>query len=662
MRASLKNRLVITGVFIFVAVLLEIFTFTMLNIDILPTYFWMDFGLIVFVAGLINIAPTEKSMVISTMIILLLQTVLSYLNITMFDIYGDLFSLQFISLTKEARAAMEINFVNFGKLFVIFFTYFIGIFFAAGYIRTFRTEERTPKKKAWIRALSSALVFCSVGLASFNIQAYSLSDNKDDKYYYLTSAAYLYDNLNIKSESFKHFGSYVYYMKEFRNVYLTGKHADSATIDSIEKYLKSKHDDISTDYEGLLENQNVIMIMLESVQPFAISEALTPNIYRLMSEGINFDKAVSRNKTNLSEFIGMNGSYPLMKALSPGSIDYDFSSWSIVDLLPDTYVSTYVHNNEMSYYNRGELIPQVGFDNAYFFDDIYPDEDIYDWGDWIMDSEFMMEVIDYLIPSDVIAQNKHFYSWWTTLSTHGPYGESSVTAKKLEPYYEIIDAAKEAGTWSNPLEGTEKAHAFEAYIAATMDLDLSIGMLINKLETLDVLDETTFVLYGDHNCYYYNLYKEVYEVEDGDFDNAQMYKEPLIIYSQKLTAQYKNNNDIPTWNKAVSYKYASPYNIVPTLLDLLGLDYNPNLYVGTSLFYDKEDYNEKNVFVSMQGGIFTYDIFTQNGIDPLQTILTDEDDFNEKLEDISVAANRYFYKMSYIDKIYTFNLMKVLNK
>ena len=157
MKVSLKNRLIVTGVFIFVAILLEIFTFTMLSIDILPTYFWMDFGLIVFVAGLVNIPPTEKGMVITAMIILLLQTVLSYLNITMFDIYGDLFSLQFISLTKEARAAMEINFVNFGKLFVIFFTYFLGIFFIAGYIRTFGATKKVTKKKAWVTSLSSML-------------------------------------------------------------------------------------------------------------------------------------------------------------------------------------------------------------------------------------------------------------------------------------------------------------------------------------------------------------------------------------------------------------------------------------------------------------------------------------------------------------------------
>ena len=128
MKVNLKNRLVITATFLLTAIILEIFTFAILEISILPTYFWMDFGIILCTAGLINLFPNEKGMVITSLVILLIQTVLSYLNMTMFDIYGDLFSLQFLKLTKEARAAWEVNFVNFGKLFVILFTFLIGGF------------------------------------------------------------------------------------------------------------------------------------------------------------------------------------------------------------------------------------------------------------------------------------------------------------------------------------------------------------------------------------------------------------------------------------------------------------------------------------------------------------------------------------------------------
>jgi len=662
MYVSLKNRLIITGVFLVMAVILEIITFTMLNIAILPKYAVMNFGIVFCIAGFINLIPNERWMVAASLFVLFIQTILGYLNMTMFDIYGDLFSLQFLKLTKEARAAMEINFVNFGKLFVIMFTFLLAAFFIIGYIRVFRCEKKVSKKRGWLTVLASSLVLSLTGWTAFNLQADNLSNDKNTEFYYLTSASYLYDTLNIKSESFKNFGSYTYYMKEFSNVYLSSKRASENVLADIKAYLNSKHDDITTPYEGLLENQNVIMIMLESVQPFALDQYLTPNLYRLRNEGIYFDKAVSRNKTNLSEFIGMTGSYPLTKALSPSSVDYDFSSWSLVSLLPDNYVTTYVHNNEKTYYERGELMPQVGFDNAYFFDDIYPGEDIYDWGDWIMDSEFMEEVIQYIIPDDAVNHNLPFYSWWTTLSTHGPYGESEVTAKKLAPYYAIIEDAKAKGLWQNPLLGDEDEHAYEAYIAATMDLDASIGMLIKKLEDKGILDETTIVLYGDHNCYYYNLYKDVYKVEESDFDNAQMYAEPLIVYSQRLSQQYKVRNGLAQTDAAISHVYASPYNIVPTLLDLLGLEYNPNLYVATSLFYEGEDYNKKNVFVSMQGGIFTYDIFTQNGLDPLQTIITDNKEFKKKMSDLSIAANYYFYKMNSIDKIYKYNAMADLNK
>ena len=663
MKVSLKNRIIITANFLVLAVLLEIFTFTLLQISILPTYFLMDFGIMLCIAGLINLFPNEKGMVISSLIVLFIQTILGYLNITMFDIYGDLFSLQFLKLTKEARAAWEINFISFGKLFLMVFTFLIGGFFIIGYIRTFGCVKTVSKKRGWITVVSSFLVLSSLGWGSFSIQADHLSNNKLDKFYYLTSAAYQYSTLNIKSESFKKFGTYTYYVKEFSNVYLASKNISNYDLSEIKSYLNNE-EDLSTRYEGLLENQNVIMIMLESVQPFAIDKYLTPNMYKLMSEGIYFDKSVSRNKTNVSEFIGMNGSYPLMKALTPGSTDYNLDGWSIVELLPETYTKTYVHANEKSYYQRGDLIPQIGFDNAYFFEDVLPGQDLYDWGDWVMDSEFMEKAIDYIVPSESIDNGTPFYSWWTTLSTHGPYGESEKTAKKLEKYYVIMEDIKAKGLWTNPLEGQEDEKAFEAYIAAAMDVDASIGMIIDKLEQNDILDETTLVLYGDHNCYYYNIYKDVYKVEDSEFDNAQMYTNPMIIYNQRLTSQYKIDNSIAAADEAVSHKYVSPYNIVPTLLDLLGLDYNSNLYVGTSVFYDEADYDEKNVFVSLQGGIFTYDIFTQNGIDVLQysNDIEDEKDLNRKSEKISIAANHFFYKMSYIDKIYRYNIMKKLNK
>ena len=89
MKVDLKNRLIITGTFLLTAIVLEIFTFSILEISILPTYFWMDFGIILCIAGLINLFRTEKGMVITSLIILFIQTALSYLNMTMFDIYGE---------------------------------------------------------------------------------------------------------------------------------------------------------------------------------------------------------------------------------------------------------------------------------------------------------------------------------------------------------------------------------------------------------------------------------------------------------------------------------------------------------------------------------------------------------------------------------------------
>ena len=52
---------------------------------------------------------------------------------------------------------------------------------------------------------------------------------------------------------------------------------------------------------------NVITIMVETGCSFLINEELTPNIYNLSTDSFNFINSISKNKTNVSEFIGITG-------------------------------------------------------------------------------------------------------------------------------------------------------------------------------------------------------------------------------------------------------------------------------------------------------------------------------------------------------------------
>ena len=347
--------------------------------------------------------------------------------------------------------------------------------------------------------------------------------------------------------------------------------------------------------------------------------------------------------------IGITGSYPITNTLDPEDVTYGFTN-SILNYLGDDYKTTYIHPNTYEYYTRGELMPQLGFDNMYFFEELYADEKLYSWGDFSIDSETVERALPYIVPDD----GSKFYSYFTTLSTHGPYNESSKNSKKLKErgYFDKIDYAIENGIWSNPLEGTDAEDSFIYYKAMAMDLDAGIGMIIEKLKNNNLFDDTIIVLYGDHNAYYDDISYLIYNSVGGQYYKPYIFKTPLIISNSKLTEAYKEKNNISDEDSAHIEKFVSTYNIVPTLLDLLGFEFNSNLYLGTSAFME-ENYHLDNIFFSLQGGNFNDKIYTINGQD---LVYTELEEYEDELKDARIASEKILKKLKYIDYIYNYNM------
>ena len=262
----------------------------------------------------------------------------------------------------------------------------------------------------------------------------------------------------------------------------------------------------------------------------------------------------------------------------------------------------------------------------------------------------MERALSYLVPDD----GNKFYSYITTLSTHGPYNENKKNIRKLKEkgYFKKIDDAIENGLWTNPLGGTSIESSFRYYKAMAMDLDASIGMLIERLENKGLMDDTIIVLYGDHNAYYDDISYRIYDSVGGEYYKPYIFKTPLIISNKELTDTYKEKNNIKEEDSAHIEKFVSTYNIVPTLLDLLGYEYNSNFYLGTSVF-NEEKYDETNIFFSLQGGIFNDKIYTINGYDLVYTELKD---YQKELETARGASELILKKIKYIEYIYNYNM------
>ena len=109
--------------------------------------------------------------------------------------------------------------------------------------------------------------------------------------------------------------------------------------------------------------------------------------------------------------------------------------------------------------------------------------------------------------------------------------------------------------------------------------------------------------------------------------------------------------------------FTSPLDIVPTTLDLLGIDYNNNFYMGDSLF--SIDENDVRLFYSLELGAFFNEYYwASNDTMVEKTFVTDppysEEVFLKEVSDVMdkqaymdiIYTNDYFYTRDFNDYLY----------
>ncbi len=211
--------------------------------------------------------------------------------------------------------------------------------------------------------------------------------------------------------------------------------------------------------------------------------------------------------------------------------------------------------------------------------------------------------------------------------------------KNFEKYYEIIDGYPETpisadkGVKKNAdfatLSAKEQEEVYLRYKrfqAGMMDLDEGLNTLISELNEAGELDDTAFFLYADHSSYYSELNYYLKGVHNGDSWNTDVYNIPCAIWyggsmdckvtpSAEFYDGYKKidfvaSADLQSPLKTGSVdKFACSFDIIPTLLHLMGVNHNLNMYHGVSMLTE----NAQTVFVSLESGIFN-DNYYYDGI------------------------------------------------
>ena len=318
------------------------------------------------------------------------------------------------------------------------------------------------------------------------------------------------------------------------------------------------------DYTGLFEGKNVIVIMMESVNDIIINEKDYPNFYKLYSNGWHWKNNYSpRNScaTGNNELSGLISQYTIYNMCTANNYKNNKYFTSMFNLFNNKgYYTSSFHNYTEQYYSRATIHPNLGSQKYYGVESLkipYSKE----YRNWSSDVDLMNK---YLETIDTYDKKVPFMSWITTVSSHQPYGVSSILGDK---YYSMFN---KNGYPSDLIR----------YMSKLKVLDNALGTLVEGLEKRGILDNTVIVLYGDH--YPYAISKEtINKVLNYDLNDYEVERVPFIIYNSKVEPKEYE-------------EYTSYVNILPTLANLFNLDYDPRFYMGTDLL--SKDYESKVVF------------------------------------------------------------------
>jgi Phosphoglycerol transferase and related proteins, alkaline phosphatase superfamily len=355
----------------------------------------------------------------------------------------------------------------------------------------------------------------------------------------------------------------------------TRKNANSSDVDKVLDFVNKNRSQPNVSYYGKEKGKNVFIFHLESFQQFLINyksdgEEVTPNINRFYADQHtmsfdNFFNQVGQGKTSDAETMLETSLY----GLPSGSSMTSYGSSNTYQALPAFldqrgYATASMHGDVGSFWNRDNTYKSWGY--QYFFDSAYfDDKDDYNNGYGMKDKIFLKQSAKYL---EQLPQP--FYAKIITVTNHYPYD--------LDKQNQSIAKTK---TGDKTVDG---------YVQTAHYLDQAFGEFINYLKKSGLYDNSMIVAYGDHygisNNHPKALAKLLGKKSVSKYDLAMLEKVPFMIHSNNLQG-------------GVNHTYGGEIDVMPTLMDLLGIKDDDTIQLGNDLLS-----TNRNQTVAFRNGDF----------------------------------------------------------
>ena len=308
--------------------------------------------------------------------------------------------------------------------------------------------------------------------------------------------------------------------------------SDNQVINDLNNYIKNQVPTYTNEYTGMFKGKNLIYIMAESYDGYFVDKELTPTLYKMIHDGFYFKNYYT--PTNLST---IGGEFSLLTGLLPD-----------LAVLNNQWNGNYNNNGHHSYYpyGLGNLFKELDYDvyayHDYFYNFQNRDYYLKDLGfdnykacgngmETRMDCSIFPASDDEMINGsidDYINSDK-FMVYYVTVSGHAKWGFG---------YNAMAEKNKDL------VSDLEYSDTVRAYISA------------------------------DHHPYFMED-EQMEELAGKELDKYSLYKNDLIIYN-------------PGVEDVEVDKVCNTIDVLPTVLNLFGIEYDSRLIVGKDILSNSD--------------------------------------------------------------------------
>lgn len=423
------------------------------------------------------------------------------------------------------------------------------------------------------------------------------------------------ENFDIKKDEVKNVSKKIEYNKLDIDFDKLIEESNDETIKSMHEYFSSLTPSEKNKYTGMFKGKNLIFITAEAFDTIAIDENITPTLYKIANNGFifnNYYQPLYPVSTSDGEYMNVMSLIPKEGVWSFYKTSKNYMPFGIGNMFKKLDYNTYgFHNHNYNYYHREKSHTNIGLTYYGCGNGLEKKMNCKHWPN--SDFEMIKATTPYYLNDD-----KPFMTYYMTVSGHLNYNFSGNNM---------------ASRNKSKVKNLNYKDSIKAYYATQIEFDKAIEELLNELEESGKLDDTLIVIAPDH--YPYGLTtKDMNTVSRIDrTDKFENYHTSLIMYNPKIE------------NKVVD-KAISGIDILPTIYNLFGIDYDSRLLMGSDIFSNTEHIVilSDRSFITSKGkynsitGEFSNPNVSKEYIDNINKII------NEKFKMSSLILEKDYYK------------------